>query len=71
MLSADRVDLGSFYFINFPILLPLTDQIRRVLQAMVDPTTLDDKDYYGNKRLELWGGGALLIRAYGHSTVAQ
>jgi len=29
--------------------------VRRVLDAMVDPTTLDDKDYYGNKRLELAG----------------
>eukprot|EP00854_Cymbomonas_tetramitiformis_P015153 gene15153-17925_t len=30
--------------------------IRRLLQAVEDPTQLDDKDYYGNKRLELSGG---------------
>ena len=29
--------------------------IRRILHAMVDPTQVDDKDYYGNKRLELAG----------------
>ena len=29
--------------------------IRRMLAAMVDPTNVDDKDYYGNKRLELAG----------------
>ncbi|KAI0561504.1 DNA-directed RNA polymerase [Gracilaria domingensis] len=28
---------------------------RRVLQALDDPSTIDDKDYYGNKRLELAG----------------
>ena len=29
--------------------------VRQVLLAAVDPTRLDDKDYYGNKRLELAG----------------
>jgi len=29
--------------------------IRRVIEAMEDPRKLDDKDYYGNKRLELAG----------------
>ena len=29
--------------------------IRRVIEAMHDPAKLDDKDYYGNKRLELAG----------------
>jgi DNA-directed RNA polymerase III subunit RPC2 len=28
--------------------------IRRILIAMKDPSYLDDKDYYGNKRLELY-----------------
>lgn len=27
--------------------------VRRIIQGMRDPSTLDDKDYYGNKRLEL------------------
>ena len=29
--------------------------IRRIIEAMHDSTKLDDKDYYGNKRLELAG----------------
>jgi len=29
--------------------------IRRIIDALNDPTKLDDKDYYGNKRLELAG----------------
>jgi DNA-directed RNA polymerase III subunit RPC2 len=29
--------------------------IRRIIEASQDPTKLDDKDYYGNKRLELAG----------------
>ena len=29
--------------------------MRRVLFTVLDPTLLDDKDYYGNKRLELAG----------------
>lgn len=29
--------------------------IRRVIEAIKDPSKLDDKDYYGNKRLELAG----------------
>ena len=30
--------------------------LRRMLQAVIDPTLVDDRDYYGNKRLELAGG---------------
>lgn len=30
--------------------------IRRMLYAMLDPSFIDDRDYYGNKRLELAGG---------------
>lgn len=33
----------------------LAQMTRRVLLAINDPTQLDDKDYYGNKRLELPG----------------
>ena len=29
--------------------------IRKIIDAIYDPTKLDDKDYYGNKRLELAG----------------
>lgn len=29
--------------------------IRRIIDAIDDPTKVDDKDYYGNKRLELAG----------------
>ncbi len=29
--------------------------IRRVIQAKKDPTSVDDRDYYDNKRLELAG----------------
>lgn len=29
--------------------------VRRVIDASYDPSNLDDKDYYGNKRLELAG----------------
>jgi len=29
--------------------------IRRIIDAIIDPKNLDDKDYYGNKRLELAG----------------
>ena len=29
--------------------------VRRIIQAENDPTSVDDRDYYGNKRLELAG----------------
>ena len=33
----------------------LAVMLRRMLQTMLDPSQVDDKDYYGNKRLELAG----------------
>jgi DNA-directed RNA polymerase III subunit RPC2 len=33
----------------------MTHIARRVLKTVIDRTLLDDKDYYGNKRLELAG----------------
>lgn len=30
--------------------------LRRMLAAVLDPSCVDDRDYYGNKRLELAGG---------------
>lgn len=35
--------------------------IRRMLFAMEDPSFIDDRDYYGNKRLELAGGLLALL----------
>ena len=35
--------------------------LRRMLYAMLDPSLMDDKDYYGNKRLELAGGQLSLL----------
>lgn len=39
----------------------LAQMTRRVLLAVNDPTQLDDKDYYGNKRLELPGNLIALL----------
>lgn len=38
--------------------------IRRILLAMRDPSTMDDKDYYGNKRLELYATLNLASECY-------
>lgn len=35
--------------------------LRRMLCAVVDPSLIDDRDYYGNKRLELAGGLLALL----------
>lgn len=35
--------------------------VRRMLYAMLDPAYVDDRDYYGNKRLELAGGLLTLL----------
>jgi DNA-directed RNA polymerase III subunit RPC2 len=32
-----------------------------MLYAMLDPSFIDDRDYYGNKRLELAGGLLALL----------
>jgi DNA-directed RNA polymerase III subunit RPC2 len=40
--------------LNFrPKAMYITFMVRRVLMAMHDPTLVDDRDYVGNKRLEL------------------
>ena len=39
----------------------LAEMVRRMLRAMVDPRHIDDRDYYGNKRLELAGGLLALL----------
>jgi DNA-directed RNA polymerase III subunit RPC2 len=36
-----------------PKVIYIALMIRRIILALHDPTTIDDKDYYGNKRLEL------------------
>ena len=35
--------------------------VRRVIQAERDPSSVDDRDYYGNKRLELAGSLIALL----------
>lgn len=39
----------------------LAVMVRRMLAAMLDPSLIDDRDYYGNKRLELAGGLLALL----------
>lgn len=39
----------------------LTVMVRRMLMAIDDPAFIDDRDYYGNKRLELAGGLLALL----------
>lgn len=48
-----HVPVKSFNFWDKCVFV--AQMLRRMLIAVDDPTTIDDKDYYGNKRLELAG----------------
>ena len=48
------------YFLELQITY-LAMMMRRMLAAMLDPNLVDDRDYYGNKRLELAGGLLALL----------
>ena len=48
-----HVPVKNFDFWDKSVLL--AQMLRRIIIAMKDPSTIDDKDYYGNKRLELAG----------------
>jgi DNA-directed RNA polymerase III subunit RPC2 len=47
-----HVPVINFNFHAKSIYLAL--MVRRIVVAIKDPDTCDDKDYYGNKRLELY-----------------
>ena len=44
-----------------PQVIYMAVMLRRMLAAMLDPSLIDDRDYYGNKRLELAGGLLALL----------
>jgi len=55
-LSSVVITHVPVYGMNFrPKALYIAFMVRRVLMAMHDPTLVDDRDYVGNKRLELAG----------------
>lgn len=45
----------------WPKITFLSLMLRRMLICIIDPSQLDDRDYYGNKRLELAGALQLLL----------
>ena len=55
ILSHIPLSEGTFYMPYLAKSRYIALMIRRIIDALHDPTKLDDKDYYGNKRLELAG----------------
>ncbi len=67
-MQPDRGDLGSGLLMfkhrvpGCPVqVIYMAVMLRRMLAAIVDPSLIDDRDYYGNKRLELAGGLLALL----------
>ena len=46
-----HIPVYNYYF--RPKVIFLSVMMRRIITALHNPTTIDDRDYYGNKRLEL------------------